>query len=71
MFFSPHNTHSSIQGETWTNYQNWVSKNWIQWDSKRDSDTVENTNSEVGNSELRKLGGDPKLRELGGDPELR
>ena len=29
MFFSPYNTHSSIQGETWTDDQNWVSENWI------------------------------------------
>ena len=29
MFFIPHNTHYSIQGETWTDDQNWVSGNWI------------------------------------------
>ena len=64
IFFSPHNTHSSIQGETRTDDQNWVSENWIHWDSKRDSNTVENTNPAVE---------DPKLRELEGDtnPELR
>ena len=27
MFFSPHNTHSSIQGETRIDDQNWVSEN--------------------------------------------
>ena len=82
MFFSPQNTHSSIQGETRTDDQNWVSENWIHWDSKRDSDTVdtdpevENTNLKVGDPEFRELWGDPevretKLRELWGDPEVR
>ena len=75
MFFSSLNTHSSIQRETQTDNQNWVSENWIHWDSKRDSDT-ENTSPEVGDPELRELWGDPevrelKLREMWGDPEVR
>ena len=84
MFFSPHNTHSSIQGETWTNDQNWVSENWIHWDSKGDSEVGDPDVGYPEHPEVRMRGdpavGDPKHPKVGvrgdlevevrGDPEV-
>ena len=39
MFFIPRDTHSSLQGETRNEDQNWVSENWINWDSERHRDS--------------------------------
>ena len=38
MFFIPRDTHSSLQGETKTEDQNWMSENWINWDSEEQRD---------------------------------
>ena len=39
MFFIPQDTHSSLQRETQNEDQNWVSENWINWDSEGQQDS--------------------------------